>query len=87
MVQSETFAQKITKDLEKTKSEIFNEISVFNHRLKAYDSRLESTAGHYLEHKDHFDRMENSMIECTKLIEETKHHFDFEVLQKMKDWK
>ena len=27
------------------------------------------------------------MVECTKLIEVTKHHFDFEVLQQMKDWK
>ena len=87
VIQSETFASKITRDLEKTKSEIFDQISVFSHQLKAYDSRLESTAGHYLEHKDHFDRVENSMIECTKLIEVTKHHFDFEVLQQMKDWK
>ena len=87
LVQSDTFGQKITRDLEKTKSEIYDQISVFSHKLKAYDSRLESTAGHYLEHKDHFDRVEKSMVECTKLIEVTKHHFDFEVLQQMKDWK
>lgn len=87
LVQSDAFSTKITIDLDKAKSEIFDKVTNFQHQLKRYDTKLEATTGHYKEHKAHFNRVEKSMIECTKLIDETKNHFDFETLQQMKDWK
>ena len=46
----------------------------------SYDIKLEETAGHYIEHKAHFERLEESVIECNKIVEATRQKFDFDTL-------
>ena len=86
-IESANFGEKVTREFEQTKNEMSIQINTLTNKLMSYDIKLEQTDGHYMEHKAHFKRLEESVIECNRIVEATRQQFDYDTLVQMKDWK
>ena len=66
------FSDKVTKDLEAGKQEMATESQQIRQLIKDYEVRLINTMSKHREHKDHFNRIENQIVDYSREVEMAK---------------